>query len=85
MKTSKLLDDDAHLVAYLGELPFQKGRPLYPIDEEGGGERNTKLVYSSTSECTPDRHVYMASMGDQYTNKLPKDISMGEDMTNTCD
>jgi len=84
MKTSKLLDDDARFVAYLGELPFQEGKPLCPIHEEGG-ERNTKLVYSSTSEYTPDRHVYMASMGDQYANKLPKDISMGEDTANTGD
>ena len=61
MKTSKLLDDDAHLVACLGELSFQDGKSLNQSSRKGG---DTELVDSSTGEYTLDQHVYMAFVGD---------------------
>jgi hypothetical protein len=63
MEPSKLLEYDSHLVAFTQELPFQEGKPLSPINEEG--EDKTQLVQcSSSSEFSLDRHVYMASIRD---------------------
>jgi hypothetical protein len=43
------------------ELPFQEGRPLSPIAEEG--ESSTELLdYSLKANHSPDRQVCMASL-----------------------
>jgi hypothetical protein len=61
LEPSELLEYDSCLVAFTQELPFQEGKPLSPISEEGEG--NTELVeYSHRAETSPDRQVYMASL-----------------------
>jgi len=54
--------NNAQLVACLQDLPYQSGRPLSPIREEGIGD--TALVDYSTSHSTPDRQVYVSLHGD---------------------
>jgi hypothetical protein len=70
------------------ELPFQEGKPLSPILEEGEG--STELVeYSHTADNSPDRQVYMASLhnadddepGPEYDDKLLMDEFGDERMT----
>ncbi|RLM98597.1 hypothetical protein C2845_PM06G27930 [Panicum miliaceum] len=67
------------------ELPFQEGRPLSPIAEEG--ESSTELLeYSYRANHSPDRQVCMASirnadedkLGTQYDNEQLADISVDE-------
>jgi hypothetical protein len=60
MEPFELLEYDSRLVAFTQELPFQEGRPLPPITEEGEGSTEL-VVYSSSGEFSLDRHVYMAS------------------------
>jgi hypothetical protein len=69
------------------ELPFQEGKPLSRISEEGEG--NTELVeYSHTAESLPDHQVYMASLrnadndepGPEYDAELLADVSANERM-----
>jgi len=54
--------NNTRLVACLRDLPYQSGRPLSPVREEGIG--NTALVDYSTSHSTPDRQVYVSLHGD---------------------
>ena len=83
LKPSELHDDDACLVSCLRELPFQEGRPLSSID--GEGQRDIEPIDSSTDEYMPDRHVYMVSMVDKYTNELLEDTSADEDIASRGD
>jgi hypothetical protein len=71
------------------ELPFQEGRPLYPIAEEG--ESSTEpLEYSLRANHSPDRQVCMASirnaeedeLGTQYDNEQLMDISADDPTAN---
>jgi hypothetical protein len=56
----ELLDYESRLVAFMQELPFQEGRPLSPIVEEG--ESSTELLdHSRTANHLLDRQVCMAS------------------------
>jgi hypothetical protein len=48
-------------VAFTQELPFQEGKPLSPIIEEGEG-RTVLIDYSSSGELSLQRHVYLASL-----------------------
>ena len=49
-------------MAYILDLPFQEGRPLFPIAEGAG---DTVLIdYSTTHDSSPDRLVCMAAIGD---------------------
>jgi hypothetical protein len=59
LEPSELLDYDSRLVAFTQELPFQEGKPLSPIAEEGDGSTEL-LEYSHTAYNSPDRQVYMA-------------------------
>jgi hypothetical protein len=86
MQPTKLLDESC-LVAYNPDLPFQAGKPLSPIGKEGAGD--TKLVdYNTTYESSPDRHVYLAIVGDLgegeecYANELAEHISADEPSAN---
>jgi hypothetical protein len=86
MEPSELLKYDSRLVAFTQELPFQEGKSLSPIIEEG--EDKTKLFeYSSSSEFSPDLHIFMASLRDhndndepgrEYDDELLADISADE-------
>jgi hypothetical protein len=85
---SELLDYESHLMAFVHELPFQEGRPLSPIAEEG--ESSTKLLeYSLRANHSPDRQVCMASLrnmeedelGPQYDNEQLADVSADEPTT----
>jgi hypothetical protein len=66
-------------------LPFQEGKPLSHIYEEGEG--SIELVeYSHTTKSSPNRQVYMASLrnvdddelGPEYDTKLLTDVSADE-------
>jgi hypothetical protein len=51
------------------ELPFQEGRPLSPIAEEG--ESSTELLkYSLRANHSPDRQVCMASLHNAEEDEL---------------
>jgi hypothetical protein len=82
---SKLLDYESCLVAFMQELPFQEGRPLSPIAEEG--ESSTELFeYSLMANHSPDHQVCMASLHNveddeldpQYDNEQLADVSANE-------
>jgi signal transduction histidine kinase len=84
-ETSELLDYESRLVAFTQELPFQEGRPLSPIAEEG--ESSTELLdHSRTANHSSDRQVCMASLRNaeddeldpQYDNEQLADISADE-------
>jgi hypothetical protein len=56
-------------VAFIQELPFQEGKPLPPIAEEGDG--STELLdYNHTANNSPDRQVYMASLCNADDDEL---------------
>jgi hypothetical protein len=55
MEPSELLEYDSRLVAFTQELPFQEGKPLSPIAEEGEGR--TVLVDSSSVSISNRRLV----------------------------
>jgi hypothetical protein len=85
MEPSELLEYDSRLVAFTQELPFQEGKPLPPITEEGAGEI-VIVDYSFRGEFS-DSHVYMAPIdnhddddepGLQYGAEAPADISEDE-------
>jgi hypothetical protein len=82
---SELLDYESCLVAFTQELPFQEGKPLSSITEEG--DSSTELLdYSHTANNSPDHQVYMASlrnadddkMGPEYDDEQLADISTDE-------
>jgi hypothetical protein len=85
LEPSELLEYDSRLVAFTQELPFQEGKPLSRISEEGEG--STELVeYSHTAESSPDHQVCMASLrnadddepGPEYDAELLADVSADE-------
>jgi hypothetical protein len=56
-------------VAFMQELPFQEGRPLSPIEEEG--ESSTELLgHSRTASHLLDRQVCMASLRNTEEDDL---------------
>ena len=57
----------SRLIACLGYLAFQTGRPLSTIDEECDP---TELVTSSTGSYTPKREVFIADLGDHGRNSF---------------
>jgi hypothetical protein len=68
-ETSELLDYESRLVAFTQELPFQEGRPLSPIAEEG--ESSAELLdHSRTANHSPDRQVCMASLHNAENDEL---------------
>jgi hypothetical protein len=70
LEPSELLEYDSHLVAFTQELPFHEGKFLSPIREEGEGSTEL-LEYSHTTDNSPDRQVYMASLMRMTTNRVP--------------
>jgi hypothetical protein len=85
LEPSELLDYDSRLVAFTQELPFQEGKPLSPISEEGEGSTGL-LEYRHTADNSLDRQVYMASLrngddddpGPEYDDELLADVSTDE-------
>ena len=65
--------DNARLIACLRDLPYQAGRPLFPIKEEGVGD--IALVDYSTTHLTPDRQVYVSILGEN-SNLVLKPTNM---------
>jgi hypothetical protein len=66
---SELLDNESYLVAFTQELPFQEGRPLSSIAEEG--ESSTELLeYSLRANHSWDRQVCMASLRNTEDDEL---------------
>ena len=72
-------------MACLRDLPYQSGRPLTPIGEEGVSY--IALIDYSTTHSTPDRQVYesingdnsaLGSQVDRYTNENLNQISDDE-------
>jgi hypothetical protein len=56
-------------VAFTQELPFQEGKPLSPIAEEG--ESSTELLeYSLMANHSPDRQVCMAFLHNMEDDEL---------------
>jgi hypothetical protein len=78
---SELLDYESRLMAFTQELPFQEGKPLSPIAEEG--ESSTELLKPNNSL---GHQVYMASLCNtkdneldpQYDNEQLTDVSADE-------
>jgi hypothetical protein len=71
------------------ELPFQEGKPLSPVAEEG--DSSTELLeYSLTANNSPDRQVYMAflrnadddELGPEYDDEQLVDVSANEPTAN---
>jgi hypothetical protein len=82
---SVLLNYESRLVAFTQELPFQEGKPLSPISEEG--ESRTELLeYILTANHSPDRQVCRASLRNaeddeldpKYDNEQLADVSADE-------
>ena len=59
---TKLLDN-ARLIACLQDLPYQQGRALSPVEEEGVGD-NVLVDYSTTHDSPPERQVYVSIPGE---------------------
>ena len=56
--------DNLRLVAYIPDLPFQQGKPLSLIEEEGVDD--TALVdYNTTHESPSDRQIYVTITGTE--------------------
>ena len=80
---AKLLDN-ARLVACLQDLPYQKGRPLSPIEEEGVGD--TILVdYSTTHDSSPDHQVYVSIHGENSGLVLQAERYANENLEHISD
>jgi hypothetical protein len=82
---SDLLDYESCLVEFMQELPFQEGRPLSPIAEEG--ESSIELLeYSLMANHSLERQVCMASLHNmeedeldsQYNSEQLVDVSADE-------
>jgi hypothetical protein len=71
MEPSELLEYNSRLMAFTQELPFQEGKPLSPIAEEGEG-RTVLVDYSSSREFSPQRHIYMASLHEHGVDDEPE-------------
>jgi hypothetical protein len=87
LEPSELLDYDSCLVAFTQELPFQEGKPVSPIAEEG--DSSTELLeYSHMANNSPNRQIYMASLrnadddelGPEYDDEQLMDVSANEPM-----
>jgi hypothetical protein len=82
---SVLLNYESRLVAFTQELPFQEGKPLSPISEEGEGSTGL-LEYRHTANHSPDRQVCRASLRNaeddeldpKYDNEQLADVSADE-------
>jgi hypothetical protein len=69
LEPSELLNYESRLVAFMQELPFQEGKPLSPITEEG--ESSTELLeYSLAANNSPDHQVCMASLRNTEDDEL---------------
>jgi hypothetical protein len=68
LEPSELLEYDSRFVAFTQELPFQEGRPLSRISEEGEGSTEL-LEYNHMAEILLDCQVYMASLGNANDNE----------------
>jgi hypothetical protein len=69
LEPSELLEYESRLVAFTQELPFQEGKPLSPIMEEG--DSGTELLeYSHTANNSSDRQVYMAFLRNTDDDEL---------------
>jgi hypothetical protein len=85
---SKLFNYESRLMAFTQELPFQEGRPLSPIAEEGESSMEL-LEYSLRANHSSDHQVCMASLrnaeedelGTQYDNEQLTDVSADEPTT----
>jgi hypothetical protein len=86
MEPSELLEYDSRVVAFIQELPFQEGKLLSPIIEEGEG-RIVLIDYSSSGEFSLQHLIYLASLhehddddepGRKYDDKLLADVSADE-------
>jgi hypothetical protein len=72
---SELLDFESRLVSFTQELPFQEGRPLSPIVEEG--KSSTELLdHSHTANHSPDCQVCMASLCYAEDDELDPSTTM---------
>jgi hypothetical protein len=77
-------------VAFTQELPFQEGKPLSPISEEGEGSKEL-LKYNHMTGNFLNRQVYMAFVrnadddepGYVYDDELLVDVSADERTTDT--
>lgn len=70
-------------MAHLDTLPYQEGKPISTIPEEG-----TVLIDYSSDEHTSHRHVYMAEVdaeGEGNPNELLEQISGDENTANAGD
>jgi hypothetical protein len=85
---SELLDYESRLVAFTQELPFQEGRFLSPITEEG--ESSIEILdHSHTANHLPDHQVCMASLRNmeddeldpQFENEQLTDVSANKPTT----
>jgi hypothetical protein len=91
MELFELLGYDSRHMAFTQELPFQEGKPLSPITEEGEG-RTVLIDYSSSGEFSPQHQVYTASLhehgnddelGREYDDELLADVSADEGTVDT--
>jgi hypothetical protein len=55
MEPSELLEYDSRLVAFTQELPFQEGKLLSPIIEEGEGRTVLSVFYHRAHRGIPPR------------------------------
>jgi hypothetical protein len=77
LEPSELLDYDSRLVAFTQERPFQEGKPLSPIVEEGDGSIEL-LEYSHTANNVDDDEL-----GPEYDDEQLTDVSADEPMADT--
>ena len=75
--------NNARLETCLRDLPYQSGRPLSPIVEEGVG--NIALVDYSTTHSTPERQVYVSIHGDDSTLGSQADQYVNENLDQISD
>jgi hypothetical protein len=84
LEPSELLNYESRLVPFTQELPFQEGKPLSPIAEEG--ESRTKLLeYSLTANNLPDHQVYLASLRKVEDDELGPEYDNEQLMDNSAD
>jgi hypothetical protein len=85
LEPSELLDYDSRLVTFMQKLPFQEGKPLSPITEEGDGSTEL-LEYNHMANNSPDHQVYISSLrssddnelGPEYDDEQLADVSADE-------
>ena len=63
-------------------MPYQEGKPLSPIAEEGAGDTVPVDYTTSHDEHSSEQHIFMATIGDpnedQYANEQLENISADE-------